>query len=309
MLARWQRLVLAGWLLAILGWSAWFVSHDRPVLACAGAVFLAGLHAWALGLEYVLLPWVNAKDPAPRPSAARRFSAWWNEVLVAAVVFGWRQPFRADKEPDHLAADAKGRDGVLLVHGFVCNRGVWLPWMRRLRELGVPFVAVNLEPVLASIDAYVPAIEAAVRRLERCTGRPPVVVAHSMGGLAVRAWLTAHGADHRVRHVVTIGSPHHGTWLARFGLVHNAREMRQGGKWLSALAASEPAARRARFTCFYSHCDNIVMPASTATLPGAHNRHLAGQAHVQMVYHDDVFSETVGRLSMFPNEASGAPAR
>lgn len=309
MLARWQRLVLLGWMLAILGWWALFIGQDRPALAWSGAGFLAGLHAWALGLEYMLLPWINAKDPAPRSSGAQRLSAWWSEVLVAAVVFGWRQPFWADKEPDHLPGGAKGRDGVLLVHGFVCNRGVWLPWMRRLRQLNVPFIAVNLEPVLASIETYVPAIESAVRRLEANTGRPPVVVAHSMGGLAVRAWLKAHGADDRVRHIVTIGSPHRGTWLARFGLVHNAREMRQDGEWLSALAGAESAERRARFTCFYSHCDNIVMPASTATLPGALNRHLEGQAHVQMVYHDDVFSETLGRLSMTCADRIGAPAR
>ena len=34
--------------------------------------------------------------------------------------------------------------------------------MRRLRRRGVPFVAVNLEPVFGSIDSYAATIEAAV---------------------------------------------------------------------------------------------------------------------------------------------------
>ena len=48
----------------------------------------------------------------------------------------------------------------------------------------------------------------------------------------------------------------------------------------AALAAREPAQRFERFTCFYGHCDNIVFPASTATLPGADNRHIAGHARM-----------------------------
>ena len=55
----------------------------------------------------------------------------------------------------------------------------------------------------------------------------------------------------------------------------------------------EPAQRFERFTCFYGHCDNIVFPASTATLPGADNRHVAGCAHVQMAHQDEVFSEVL----------------
>ena len=78
---------------------------------------------------------------------------------------------------------------MLFVHGFFCNRGLWNPWMRRLRAAGIPFVAVNLEPVFGSIDSYASIVEAAVRSLEQATGGAPVIVAHSMGGLAVRSWL------------------------------------------------------------------------------------------------------------------------
>lgn len=309
MLARAQRLLLLAWLCAVAGWLAWFLAVGRPGLAWTGAAVLAGLHAIALALEFLLLPWINARDPAPPATAIQRMRAWWSEVKVAALVFGWRQPFCSRLEPDYLPGGCAGRRGLLLVHGFVCNRGVWNPWMRRLRALEIPFVAIDLEPVLGPIDGYGPAIEAAVSRLERATGLAPVVVAHSMGGLAVRAWLNAARDDTRLHHVVTVGSPHNGTWMARFGLVHNAREMRQDGPWLKALEAGESATRRGRFTCFFSHCDNIVLPASTATLRGAQNIHLAGQAHVQMLYHEEVFSQTLGRLSLPSSCSIGVLAR
>jgi triacylglycerol esterase/lipase EstA (alpha/beta hydrolase family) len=120
-----------------------------------------------------------------------------------------------------------------------------------------------------------------------------VIVAHSMGGLAVRAWMAEHEGDLRVHHVITIGSPHRGTFLGRFGFAPNTRQMRIASRWQQRLAAREPAQRFRRFTCFYGHCDNIVFPASTATLPGADNRHLMGIAHVHMAHHDEVFSEVL----------------
>ena len=187
-------------------------------------------------------------------------------MLTAPQVFCWRQPFRSRAEPDFTPPAAYGRRGVVLVHGFVCNRALWNPWMTRLRAERIPFIAVNLEPVFGSIDRYAAIVDDAVRRLEATTGTAPVLVAHSMGGLAARAWMAASGGEDRVHRVVTIGTPHHGTWLARFGQTLNGREMRIGSDWLAHLTRQEPPRRYAKFTCYYSHCDNIVFPAGTATL-------------------------------------------
>ncbi len=193
---------------------------------------------------------------------------------------------------DHLPVGS-GQHGVVLVHGFVCNRGFWNRWMPRLRARGIPFVAVNLEPVFGSIADYSSIIEHAVRQIEVCTGRPAVLVAHSMGGLAVRRWMADHHGTERVHRVITIGSPHLGTWAARWGHSPNSREMRQRSDLQRALQAQETTQTYAHFTCFYGHCDNIVFPASTATLAGADNRHLQAVAHVHMAEHAAVFDEAL----------------
>jgi hypothetical protein len=229
--------------------------------------------------------------PAPRPTPFALLRAWAGEVASGVATFGWRQPFRANAEPDYLPTVGKAAGtGVLLVHGFVCNRGLWNPWMRRLRTAGIPFLAVNLEPPFGSIGDYAARIEQALVKLQDATGRQPLIVAHSMGGLAVRDWLRRfHGAG-RCAGVVTIGSPHHGTWLARFAFSANGRQMRRGGDWLAALAAAERGRAALRFTCFYGHCDNIVFPAATAMLPDADNRHLPGMAHVHMLFSRALFA-------------------
>lgn len=286
-------LLLLGWvLLAALGWwtgLAWWL------VFCMLALTL--LHVPLMALEFALLRRVGRDDQAPMPTTADLFRAWLAESAGAVRVFGWQVPWRWRRYPDHLPPDAMGRRGVVLVHGFVCNRGIWNPWWPRLRAAGVPCIALNLEPVFGSIDAYAPLIEAAVLRLQLATGQPPLLVAHSMGGLAVRAWLREHDADERTSGVITIGTPHHGTWLGRFGLATNTRQMHWHSPWLAALAASEPAARYRRFTCFHGHCDNIVFPCSTATLPGADNRHLRGHAHVHLLRHPAVLAEVLKRVS------------
>ena len=290
-----QALVLALVLWAVL-WIAGLAFWGAGLWAGAVALLALLVHALVMAIEFTLLAFANRHDPAPRASGFELLRAWFAEVMGAIVVFGWRQPFRSRRFADLLPAQAAGQRGVVLVHGFVCNRGIWNPWLQRLRAAGVPCIALDLEPVFGPIDAYVPLIDAAVRRLTDVTGLAPLLVAHSMGGLAVRAWLRESGGDALIHGVVTVGTPHRGTWLARFAFAANARQMQLDGPWVRALAEGEPPQRAARFTCFYGHCDNIVFPASAGTLSGADNRHLRGHAHVHMLQHPAVFDEVLRRL-------------
>ncbi len=309
MVAQLQRawvLALAINAVAAVAWSL-AAGHAWWIAALLG-LLVVHIHAFVLALEFAALALVDPGAGLPRPSWQSLVRAWWGEVWTGFRVFCWRQPFRANAVVDSAQAreSVHGR-GVLLVHGFLCNRGLWNPWMMRLQERGIPFVAVNLEPTFGSIDQYVATIEAAIGQLQAMGCAKPLVVAHSMGGLAVRAWLRTSRDDHRVHSIITIGSPHGGTALARFGFSHNTRQMRRGGPWLSALEASESRQRRALFTCYFGHCDNIVVPASTATLAGADNRHIPGIAHVHLAFQPQIFDDVLARLGDAPaRPVSGA---
>ncbi|MFC5521703.1 esterase/lipase family protein [Polaromonas jejuensis] len=301
MLAQLQRGITLSLLALAWAWLLYFAGSS-PVLAMAGFLVLTLGYTGFLALEFLLARHVNQADPVPPATWRELLGAWRGEVWTAPQVFCWRQPFRAHAIPDQLtpSAPGAGRRGVLLVHGFFCNRGFWTPWLRRLQGSGHAFVAVNLEPVFGAIDDYVPQIEAAVQQLTQATGLPPLLVCHSMGGLAARAWLQRMKAEARVHHVVTIGTPHRGTWLARFGHGHNNRQMRLLSDWQARLDHDMPADRHALFTCWYSNCDNIVFPASTATLVGAENRLVRGAAHVQMAFLPPVMDATLAWLDEPP---------
>lgn len=301
MLALLQRLISLSLLLAAVSWLLCFFPA-APVLAMVGFFAIAFGHSVFLAFEFMLLRRVNRGDPVPQPSKRELLKAWLGETLTTPKIFYWWQPFRANAVPDQLLLPdgAHTRRGVVFIHGLFCNRGFWTPWLKQLQHTGHPFVAVNLEPIFGAIESYVPQIEDAVQRVTQATGYPPLLVCHSMGGLVARAWLKEKQAEARVYHVVTIGTPHCGTWLARFGRGINSQQMRLSSDWQAQLSHGIPIDRHALFTCWYSNCDNIVFPSSAATLPGADNRLVRGIPHVKLAFVPQVMQATLALLDDTP---------
>ena len=303
--ARWQKILVLGWLLASAAWLAWAWPRSLALALGGWAIAASTSLAW-LGLQFVLMRRINRRDATPAAGRWALLRAWWLEALTCTWVFGWLQPFAHRQQPDWLPPTPTGQRGVVLVHGFLCNRGVWLPWLPELRARGHAYVALTLEPAFGSVDDYVAAIDTAMRQVQAATGLPPVLVGHSMGGLAARAWLRtlAQPPAQRVHRILTLGTPHHGTWPARFSHTTNGLQMRQNSPWLQALAASEGAAQRALFSCWYSDCDNIVYPTRSATLDGADSHLLQGLGHVHMLYAPQVRAACWQALQTGPGSAA-----
>jgi predicted alpha/beta hydrolase family esterase len=255
------------WLAAMATVAGHMLAYGFQLQGALALALLVFGHAILLGTEFVLMVIVNRREANDDVHWGTAIRAWWSECWAAARVFGWQQPFRNRDWPDRLPARQTGRRGVLLVHGFACSRGLWLHWLERLHARGDPYIAVDLEPPWAAIDHHRRVIEDAVSHLEHATGLAPVVVAHSMGGLAARAWWTGTTPD-RIHRLLTEGH-----------------------------------ARRSRTTCYYSVYDNIVFPARSATLDGAENRLLAGEAHLHMVWHPAIWAEALEWLGLQPQAA------
>lgn len=293
MVARLQQCIVSVWLLAAAAWTGGWWPH-APGVALGGLLALSLAHSAFLAVEFIASYCVSRRDPFGCATALQCARAWAAESRTALRVFCWQQPFRSHAEPDHLPVSG-GRRGVVLLHGFLCNRGFWNPWLRELRARGHAFIAVDLEPVLGSIDHYVSTLDEAISRVTAATGCSPVLICHSMGGLAARAWLRSADAA-RVHRIVTIGTPHRGTWLARFGRTVNGRQMRIDGEWMQQMEGAWSSAREVPFTCWYSNCDNIVFPTSSATLPGADNRLAPGRGHVEMAFVSSLRQQTLALL-------------
>lgn len=272
------------------------------------AVQIFGASRWqalALGLASVVLVrlfinlnnfFMSARFASPTPGEYRlgftaRVRMFLEEFSASMLQSSWTMPRASARTRIHPGSNMPP---VLLLHGYGCNSGYWSHLVPRLDAAGISHASVDLEPLTGDIDGYAPLVAHAVEAL--CTGTKAdkvIVVAHSMGGLVARAWMRACGTD-RVARVITLGTPHHGTCLAAFGLGLNAAQMRRAAQgraardeppecaWLRALAANEDAAARALVTSIFSHHDNIIAPQTSSELPGARNLAFGGVGHVAL---------------------------
>jgi pimeloyl-ACP methyl ester carboxylesterase len=288
-------------------------------LACAGLVgyaiahwlqagFITGLVGGAVALVLVRLTisannfWLSSRASSLTPPEYRlgvrgALRLFGDEFVQSMRYSSWIMP----RAQPCLRVYAGGRQApVLLLHGYGCNSGYWTHLVPRLDAARISHATLDLAPLMAPIDAYVPLVEEGVNALLAATGAERVViVAHSMGGLVARAWMRAHGSG-RVARVITLGTPHHGTSLASFGLGANALQMRRGGAWLRELAASENAATRALITSIYTHHDNIVAPQTSSELPGARNLAFGGIGHVALGANAQILDAVDRELGMAP---------
>lgn len=286
MMARLLRRMLVAevvfwWLLAHF----WLV-RDEGVGAEAAAVLglMLGFRAFIILATYGFA-WTH-RSPAPAGHAIGLGAAIpmvVEEWVAFIVVFGVIQPFeRFFLGEDRLAPGP--RPPVLLIHGYECNRGFWY-WQRaRLEKAGWTVATPSLEPVFASIDDYADLVARRVDAVLAATGAGQLVlVGHSMGGLASRTYLRARGAA-KVAKLITLGSPHHGSWLAKLGIGPNARQMEPGNAWLNEINRAGAVPLPAATTSAYSPQDNYVMPQDSPLLAGARIMVCAGIGHLSMAF-------------------------
>ena len=295
MLARLLRRILGALLVlfGVLGY--WIGARGWPgILACAVGAVLLTLAA-LVAASFLLAHLHRAERPVEfRIGALSRLRLWATEYFATTLTLLVLQPFArwfVARNPD-----APNGPSVLLVHGYANNSAALWSLARFLKKQGFAVFTHDLEPVFTGIDSYVPALAARIGEVLELSGASTLtVVCHSMGGLALRAYLRERGGEGIAR-VVTLGAPHHGTDIARMGLGENARQMRRGSEWLQDLERSEAGGLVAPVTSIYTWDDNIVAPQSSAELQGAKNIALAGVGHMSLPFSREVRQLAFGEI-------------
>lgn len=269
--------------------------------ACFTAIAPFAAHALVVGVGFGI-SYLNQHEQ--RGFRHSRRSDWLLAYVAEAGVsirqFYWLMPFRRDFHVPQPVPPQQGPP-VILVHGYGCNRGLWLPAAKWFSRRGYRVSAINLTPLHGSIEGYALALAGEIARVRQSSGVDRVaVIGHSMGGLAARAYLrycAQSRQDPSIALLVTLGTPHRGTHLASMGRGENARQMRFEAPWIQELSRYEcnpgnPRADRVAdpaIATIASLQDNIVSRQLEQCLPGARTIVLRRQGHMSLATSPRVF--------------------
>ncbi|MBK9440390.1 MAG: alpha/beta fold hydrolase [Comamonadaceae bacterium] len=273
---------------------------DAHLLTAASVV--AGALLLPLLLQVIVIVVSMVRSDAGGQSSLW-WRAFWGELGAALRVYLFRQPWSvrslgiAMPVPHNTSPQPPQKVPVVLVHGYFCNHRVWDDVAPALQEAGHTVLAIDLEPLFTSIDDYAPLIDQAVTALaDRCNAGRVALVGHSMGGLAIRAWMRAHG-NTRVAGVITLGSPHQGTRIAKQSITANGAQMVWHSDWLQMLERSETKVSRQMMQIALTPQDNIVFPQCEQVLAGASVTQFSGLGHLEMCLDRHVIAWLTQRLA------------
>ncbi len=179
-----------------------------------------------------------------------------------------------------------GHRPLVLVHGLAGHPGNFLALRQylamkgRKRAWAVDFgSAESIDLMAAMLGDFIATV---IERNELDEDVQLDIVAHSMGGLVTRLLLEDEAFASRIATVITLGTPHSGSYMARLGGTSPTTQLRPDSPMLARLKAQLPWGQHAelpRLVALWSDTDMIVMPGEGGQLEGAENIEMPDYTH------------------------------
>jgi triacylglycerol lipase len=209
------------------------------------------------------------------------------------------------------------RDPVVFVHGFGTDARVWEPMRERFAAAGWPEEAlVGWEyDWRADNRETAQRLAAEVERVLAETGAERVdLVGHSMGALPSRWYLARLGGTARVDAFVSLAAPNAGSIRGFRCDLPSCYDRRWGSPLVEALNSGDTTPGSVRYAAWWSPCDEVLVPDTTALLPGAVNTRTACLGHEALLADRQVIREVLrfvaptGSGGTAPGGGRAAPA-
>lgn len=165
---------------------------------------------------------------------------------------------------------------VVLVHGILGQEILyWNVMQRRLRKSGFRYHDCVLPyGMLGDMRIAAGILKEKVDACLRHDGTDKVdLLCHSAGGLVARYYLMHLGGAKYVRKIITLGTPHQGTYVSyAIGIPHLlpiARQARPGSFFLEEINGPGAIPRDVELFNFWAPFDGVVIPAHNSKLTGS----------------------------------------
>lgn len=224
----------------------------------------------------------------------------WASTHLSLYPFGARRPHRGPVGQgyriEHLSPMQRGMfvsgvtelgTPILLLHGLADNHSIFALLRRGLLRRGFSQIfAMNYSVRTKDVRTLAVQLAEEIETIVEETGYERIhVVAHSLGGVIGRYYVTRLGGDERVHTLVTLGAPHSGTLLAHIAPTPLARQLRPASPLMMELNQPVPGCRT-RVVAFWSDTDEAIVPAVNASLEqegvSTTNIRLRGVGHISL---------------------------
>lgn len=178
---------------------------------------------------------------------------------------------------------------IIMVHGIIDNHSIFTVLRRGLAKRGFGrMITLNYSPLTDDVRRVARRLKNVVDTVCRETGYDRVhIIGHSMGGVVSRYYIQHLGGDARVHTLVTLGSPHHGTFWAKMvpESVSITSQMRPNSDLVQELEEPAPGCRT-RMIAIWSDLDQIIVPQRNARIVhpdiNARNVFIKGVGHMSL---------------------------
>lgn len=190
------------------------------------------------------------------------------------------------------------RNPVLLVHGINDTRAIFQRMAPYLSNLGWSVYDLDLIPS----NGYL-GLDQLGKQVADCVAQTFApeqsfdLIGFSMGGIVSRYYVQRLGGIDRVQRLITIASPHNGTWTAyaldRLGSI----QMRPNSAFLQDLNRDVAMLNQLNFTSIWTPFDLMIVPANSSQMPVGKNVQVPVLTHATMITEPRSLVEVVAALS------------
>jgi pimeloyl-ACP methyl ester carboxylesterase len=288
-------LLIAGAVAIYAGWALTLAAQGAPVgLLLLGAPLAYCAIVLVMTLVYFAAAWIYRAERPPQAqigvvATLRLIGNEYRALLGSAPRMIFYKLLVRDPPPE------PSHSPVLLLHGVLCNAGVWSRFARGLKARGVrPVYTISYGPPLASIDLFAEQLAEKIDSILSETGASSVViVAHSMGGLVALAYCRRYG-DEKVRRLISLATPYHGSVHASCFPGLCLAELRPESRWLRRLYHREFPLPP--ISSIWSWHDSMVAPQTSCKLNGAQNISIVGVGHNAILADHGAFRRVVALI-------------